>query len=209
MPDGAFSADAIPLEVTGSLNHPETGDKLFVERGRMLALVTDSGERAYLALAALPRELLGADSPFMFHARIINQEPVIPVTTNLTDGAGCEISLKPEFFSREREINQNYHILAKAVVGPVEYALAENPKSRFFVTWERTPANDKGGEPNYYWGHYHSDRDKALSDFRNRVREKCAELAEDRKPSIRRQLAAGFPSRQPNAGRTHAREAVL
>ena len=122
---------------------------------------------------------------------------------------GCLLDLKPQAYSRETEMNAGYQVLAKAAVGSVEYALAEHPKTHFFATWERTPANERGGKPDYYWGHYHEDRDKALADFSARVREKCAELAEDRRPSIRRQLAAGFPARPANAARPHAREAVL
>ena len=209
MRDAQAVTDAIPLEVTGSLNHPETGERLFFERGKMLATVTDGAERDFLALTALPKELLGAGSPFTVHAVVVNQEPAVPVNPGFSDFGGCLLNMKPEAYTREQEINAGYQVLAKAAVGPVEYALAENPKTHFFATWERTPANDKGGEPNYYWGHYTEDRDKALADFSSRVREKCAELAEDRKPSIRKLLAAKPPERPVSAAKARVQEAAL
>ena len=107
--------------------------------------------------------------------------------------------MKPEAYTRERETNANYRIAAKITVGPVEYALAENPKTHFFVTWERTPGNDKPGERNYYWGHYHEDRGKAIADFCARASEKCAELEQGRKPSVRKQLSEKPPEKEPPA----------
>ena len=118
MRDAQAVTDAIPLEVTGSLNHPETGEQFFFERGKMLATVTDGAEQAFLALNALPKELLGAGSPFTVHAVVVNQQPAVPVNTGLTDMGGCLLDLKPQAYSRETEMNAGYQVLAKAAVGP-------------------------------------------------------------------------------------------
>ncbi len=94
-------------------------------------------------------------------------------------------------FTLDKEINAGYQIIAKVGVGPVEYALGEKDgKFPGFVTWERTPANDGDGPPNYYWGHYFDSREEAIQDFCGRASEKYKMLAEQRKPSIKAQLAA-------------------
>ena len=99
-------------------------------------------------------------------------------------------------------------MIAKAAVGPMEYALAENPATRFFVTWERTPGNDKPGERNYYWGHYHDNRGKAIADFCARVSEKCEEL-DNHTSSIRKQLSEKPPEKEPPAVKSRNRGSVI
>ena len=173
----------------GVINHPETGFPLSID-ATLFTRQEEGQNRAFLTLDSMPKELLGTDSAFLIRPEVINQRPVVPVEVETLPSRGCVLNMKPEAYSRERETNAGYQILAKAVAGPVEYAFGENPKTHFFVTWERTPGNDKAGETNYYWGHYHEDRGRAIEDFCTRVCEKCAELAEERKPSIRQQLAA-------------------
>ena len=88
-------------------------------------------------------------------------------------------------------MNAGFEIIAKVQVGPVEYALGEQGGNVLsFVTWERTPANDGSGPPNYYWGHYFYNRENAIQDLCTRASEKYEMLAEYRKPSIRGRLAA-------------------
>ena len=187
----------------GVLNHPETGFPFSIDG----TIILDGQKRAYLALESMPKELLSADSAFLIRAEVVNRRPAIPVEAETLPSGAVVLDMKPEAYSLEQEVNAGYRILAKAEVGPVEYALAENPNSHFFATWERTPGNDKAGEPNYYWGHYHENRDKAVEDFCARVSEKCAELEEDRKPSVRKQLAAKPPEREASASKSHTKGA--
>ena len=189
--------------VIGVLNHPETGFPFSIDG----TIILDGQKRAYLALESMPKELLSADSAFFIRPEIINRRPAISVEAEVLPSEAVVLDMKPEAYSREREINAGYRILAKAEVGAVEYALAENPNSHFFATWERTPGNDKAGESNYYWGHYHENRDKAVEDFCSRVSEKCAELAEERKPSVRKQLAAKHPAKDAPASKSHTKGA--
>ena len=101
------------------------------------------------------------------------------------------MGLESGSYSQGKEMNAGFEIIAKVQVGPVEYALGERcGKFPSFVTWERTPANDGDGPPNYYWGHYFESRDEAVRDFCDRASEKYKMLSEYRKPSIRAQLAA-------------------
>ena len=101
------------------------------------------------------------------------------------------MGLESGSYSHGKEVNAGFEIIAKVQVGPVEYALGERGgKFPSFATWERTPANDGDGQPNYYWGHYIEGRDEAVRDFCDRASEKYKMLAEYRKPSIKAQLAA-------------------
>ena len=192
----------------GSLNHPETGYPFSVD-GILFNKRMEGRIHNYLTLESMPKELLGIDSEFLIRPEIVNQQPVVPVDVENLPSYAVVLNMKPGVYSKEREINAGYQILAKAEVGPVEYALAENPHTHFFATWERTPGNDTDGERNYYWGHYHEDRGKAIVDFCARVSEKCAELSADRKPSIRGQLAAKLPEREVSAPKPRGKEVSL
>ena len=167
-----------------------------------------NGKQTYLRMDALPENLLSADKNLLLLPEMIDGTVMIPVKKHWEHDSAYTVDVSPEGVSREREINANYQMLAKVSVGPVEYALAEHPKTHMLATWERTPGNDKDGEKNYYWGHYHDDKEKALRDFCARATEKFRELYGERKPSIREQLAAKPPERQASA-KPRAREAAL
>ena len=193
----------------GCVEDPVTGYPHSLENRQLYTSHSELGNSYYLPLEHLPKEMLNTGNPYTIMSDSVDEKPMIPVSVERLPSKAVIVRLEPEAFLLNQEINAGYQVLAKAAVGPVEYALAENPKTHFFATWERTPANDKAGEPNYYWGHYHEDRDKALADFSSRVREKCAELAEDRKPSIRKLLAAKPPARPAPAAKARVQEAAL
>lgn len=199
----------LSVPVTGRVLNPETGDAYPMPSGKLFATIMDHQEYNYLSLDGMPKELLGADSPYTIHAVLVNGEPAVPVTTAMTLMGGCSASLKPEAYTRGQEVNADYRIAAKVTVGPVEYVLAEHPKTRFFASWERTPGNDKPEQPNYYWGHYHEDRGEAVKDFCFRASEKCEELEQDRKPSIRKQLAEKPVSGRDTSGRERQKAAAV
>lgn len=198
----------VTVPVVGVVKNPENGEA-YPMTGRLSATIMDHREYNYLSLDATPKELLGADSPYTIHAALVNGEPAVPVTTELTNSGGCSASLKPEAYTQGQEINVNYRIVAKVQVGPVEYALAEHPKTHLFATWERTPGNDKPGKPDYYWGHYHENRGNAVKDFCARVSEKYAMLEQERKPSIRKQLAEKPVPGRDTSGRTRQKAAAV
>ena len=196
----AESASGWRGKTNGCVENPETGYPHSVYGASFYTKWSDGKPLGYLALDSMPKELLGVESPYILHAEIVNREPMVAVDAEDLPSGGSVIRLKPDAWSKEREINAGYRMIAKAAVGSVEYALAESPKSHFFVTWERTPGNDKPGERNYYWGHYHDDdRGKAIADFCARVSEKCEEIEQERKPSIRKQLSEKPPEKEPPA----------
>lgn len=146
---------------------------------------------SYLNLASLPESIMGIRSEGIILLDMVQGEPLVPVTLKWTESGGCEMTLDHGAFTHGKEVNADYQIVAKVCVGPVEYALGEmDGKFPFFVTWERTPANDGSGPPNYYWGHYFDRRDEAIKDFCDRASEKYKMLLDNRKPSLRAQLAA-------------------
>lgn len=155
----------------------------------------------YMEPAALPESMMGAHSGGIILPDLVRGKPLIPVTVKWQENSACQLTLDPRGIGHTGEVNAGYQITAKVQVGPVEYALGElDGKFPSFVTWERTPANDGDGPPNYYWGHYFDSRDKAIRDFCERAGEKYAMLAENRRPSIKARLAAKpVPGRQAAA----------
>jgi len=171
--------------VRGSLHQYQVGrDKIF-----------------YLDVSAMPENLMGIKSDFIILPDMVHGKPLVPVTAEWSPNRLCTMILEKGCSVYGKEMNADYQIVAKVCVGPVEYVLGEHGgKFPGFVTWERTPANDGDGPPNYYWGHYFDSREKAIQDFCNRASEKFEMLAENRKPSIKAQLAAkSIPSGQPTA----------
>ncbi len=214
--DRAFLADTLPLEQCGYLDDPAGAFRDSV-CGNLLWYQI-AGERcSYLPLSSIPETMMGAKGEAVLLADLVNGTPLVPVSVfdeRKTLGI-IEMQFERGAISLDKEANAGYQIAAKVRVGPVEYAMGERygifPS---FATWERTPANDGGGEPNYYWGHYFESRDDALRDFCDRVGEKYKELVEDRKtraearkPSIKAQLTAAKAA-QPEkpAAKQHKRE---
>lgn len=68
------------------------------------------------------------------------------------------------------EANAGYAIIRRAAIGGIEIVLGQNIKRpEMFVTWRRTPANERNGTPDYYWGHYFGNEQSAVVDFNSRV----------------------------------------
>lgn len=145
----------------------------------------------YLELASIPESMMGAGSDGILWPDMVHGKPLVPVSLKGLENGGCEMTLERGAIACNKEVNADYQITAKVRVGPVEYAMGEmDGKIPFFVTWERTPANDRGKQHNYYWGHYFGSRKEAVQDLCTRASEKYEMLAEYRKPSIRGRLAA-------------------
>jgi hypothetical protein len=74
--------------------------------------------------------------------------------------------------NHQPEVNAGYAIIKRETVDGIEIVLGESvSKSGMYVTWRRTPANERHGIPEYYWGHYYKGKDAALNDFNSRVEE--------------------------------------
>lgn len=164
----------------------------------------------YLDLASMPEAIMSRWSHSIILPDLIQGKPLVPVSVDRHENGQCTLTLESGCCVHEQEINAGYQIIASVDVGPVEYTLAEltSEKHPFFATWERTPGNDLDGEKRYYWGHYIEHRGEAIQDFCNRANEKYKMLSEQRKPSIRAQLAeAQTEHHDKPAGRAHDREA--
>ena len=145
----------------------------------------------YLEPSTIPQTVMGTKSGIVVLMDMVQGKPLIPVTAGCLSPGIWSMSFEAGSYTADKEMNAGYQIIAKVQVGPVEYALGERDgKFPSFVTWERTPANDGDSPPNYYWGHYFDSWDKAIRDICDRASEKYEMLAEERKPSIKAQLAA-------------------
>ena len=59
---------------------------------------------------------------------------------------------------------------ARVRVGSAEFVMSECEKAPApFVTWQRNCKNDGDGPPNFFWGHYRSDRSSCIEDFCERA----------------------------------------
>lgn len=188
--DKAKYSRSITIDLNGTIKIPETQESVPV-KGELQQFSILGKECFYLDMAALPETLLGKDSGLILMPDMVQGKLSMPVTVEWGESGLCTMSLENGSFLHESEVNADYQIIAKARVGPVEYAMGEiAAKIPFFVTWERTPAHDQNGERNYYWGHYFDSREQAIGDFCDRASEKFRELSAYRKPSIREQLSA-------------------
>ena len=163
---------------------------------------------AYVDVSSVPDTLFSKGSNYTIIPDIVAGKALVPVAVDFDSVISIGgMELEHGSYSQSKETNAGYEIIAKVLVGPVEYALGElDGKYPSFVTWERTPANDGDGPPNYYWGHYFDNRDKAIQDFCNRAEEKFKMIAHDRKPSIKAQLAAKPVHGDKPAAKTKDRE---
>ena len=127
-------------------------------------------QRLYLPMSALPKELMGADAQFVMQPDLVLGMPVMPVTATFGDNGSCTVQLEDGSYTTEKEINAEYQITARVRVGNAEFVIGEHPKAPDqFVTWERNCQNDGDGPPNYFWGHYGSDRAAIIENFCERA----------------------------------------
>jgi len=153
-----------------------------------------AGERCYyLEMAAITELITGLQGRAVLLPDLVDGKPLIPVSVafNQEKTGLVQMNFESGAFTTEAERNAGFQITAKVSVGPVEYAMGEmNSQFPSFVTWERAPANDGDGPPNYYCGHYFESQNEVIKDFCERANEMYEMLAEERKPSIKAQLAA-------------------
>lgn len=75
---------------------------------------------------------------------------------------------------------QGYEVKGLVRIGGIGIVFAENPAEvRPYVTWR---VNEFGHFKDYYWGHYFSDRQDALKDFRARVKDETRSLEQRKRP---------------------------
>jgi hypothetical protein len=69
-----------------------------------------------------------------------------------------------------QEVNASYAIIQRIAIGGIEIVLGQHVKRpEMYVTWRRTPANERNAKPEYYWGHYFGNEQSAVADFNSRV----------------------------------------
>ena len=191
------------------LKDPVTSRSSSIE-GKLYVYQVAGEKSRYLDISSVSEALVGKGHNLILLPDMVGGRPLVPVVDlHFDPAAGVRMmGLARGSYSPGREVNEDYQILAKVRVGPVEYVLGEmDSQFPFFVTWERTPANDGNGPPNYYWGHYFENRAQAVQDFCDRASEKYTMLSHHRKPSIKAQLAVKPVSGDKPAAKSRDREA--
>ena len=96
--------------------------------------------------------------------------PAMPVTATFAQNGSCTIQLEQGSYVVGKMVNQEYRITARIRVGSAEFVMGECEKAPApFVTWQRNCKNDGDGPPNFFWGHYRSDRSSCIEDFCERA----------------------------------------
>ena len=177
------------FEITGSIKDTVMSITYPV-KGKLLQYSVAGREVYYLEPQTVPNGLMGVRNDIIINTDMVSGRPLVPVKTPVWSPNGvCNLELEDGSYTHGMEICEDYRVLAKTRVGNAEYVFGEMPTHEgFFVTWERTPANDGNGAPRYYCGNYHGSRTDALKDFSQRASAKYKALL-GRKPSIRAQLA--------------------
>ena len=94
----------------------------------------------------------------------------MPVTATFAQNESCTVQLERGCYVAGEAVNQEYHITARIRVGSAEFVMGECEKAPApFVTWQRNCKNDGDGPPNFFWGHYRSDRSSCIEDFCERA----------------------------------------
>ena len=94
----------------------------------------------------------------------------MPVTAAFAQNESCTIQLECGCYVVGEAVNQEYHITARVRVGSAEFVMGECEKAPApFVTWQRNCKNDGNGPPNFFWGHYCSNRSSCIEDFCERA----------------------------------------
>ena len=124
----------------------------------------------YLPMDKLPQELMGQRSQFIMLPDMLCGVPAMPVTATFAQNGSCTIQLEQGSYVVGKMVNQEYHITARVRVGSAEFVMGECEKAPApFVTWQRNCKNDGDGPPNFFWGHYRSDRASCIEDFCERA----------------------------------------
>ncbi len=144
----------------------------------------------YLAPVTLQTEILGMNRYGMVLPDMVHGHPLVPVDVEWLEHSNFRMSLQRGSFSAEKEVDHGCEIIAKAVVGLVEYVLgAVHKEADTYAIGERAPANDGDGSRNYYWGHFLEGRNEAIQEFCKRTAKKFQMLSEQRRPSVKGRLA--------------------
>ena len=172
------------IDLSSSIKHPIMA--IFSPVARKLHQYQVAGKDAfYLEPANMPKDMMGVMSDFTVLMDMVHGKPLIPVTVESSVYRKWSMSVASGAAAFRKEINDDYQIIAKVQVGPAEYALGElDGKFPSYATWGWTPRREGGSQK-----HYFDSRDRAIEDFCGRASEKYVMLTDERKPSIKAQLA--------------------
>ena len=124
----------------------------------------------YLPMDKLPNELMGMNTQFIMQPDLVCGVPVMPVKVTFAQNESCTVQLECGCYVVGEAVNQEYRITARVRIGSAEFVMGECDKAPDpFVTWQRNCKNDGDGPPNFFWGHYCSNRSSCIEDFCERA----------------------------------------
>ena len=134
---------------------------------------TSGGEtHSYISLESIHPQLMGEDSDVVILPELLQGKPMVPVKIIFENKHTTSLTLADGASTHEKEKIEDYSIIARICVGDAELAVGESRKSPSrYGTWKRIPSHDREGQNDFFWGHYHSERQTALQDFAKRSRD--------------------------------------
>ncbi len=155
----------------GQLKHPILSIG-YPFQGHLFQNITAGEVISYIGLDRVSEHLMGEGSDVVMLPDLVKGKPMLPVRVIFENEFVKNLAIEEGASTREQEKVGEYSIIARVHVGRAELALGESAKSPSrFGTWKRIPENEEGGQHEFFWGHYLNDRDTALKDFEDRVRE--------------------------------------
>lgn len=139
--------------------------------GMLYRYKIDGREQQYLSPDALPASVFSGDSTITILPDLICGKPLVQVDAATSENGVHTFHIMSHCLSHaDKEVNAGYRIDMRIQVGGREIVMGQHSKAPAqFVTWLRTPANDKDGAHNFYWGHYADKRENAITDFCERA----------------------------------------
>ena len=139
--------------------------------GMLYQYKIDDREQQYLSLDAVPVSAFYGENGVTVLPDLVCGKPLVQVEAAPSDNGNYTLNILRHCFSHDdKETNTGYRIDMRMQVGGQEIVMGWNGKAPArYVTWLRTPANDRAGPHNFYWGHYADKRENAIDDFCERA----------------------------------------
>ena len=171
----------------GQLKHPVLSIG-YPFKGYLYQNASGGETLSYISMESIHPQLMGEDSDVVILPELLQGKPMVPVKVIFENELARSLSLADGASTHEQEKIEAYSIIARIRVGDAEFVVGESRKSPSrYGTWKRIPSHERGGQHDFFWGHYYSDRQEALQDFTKRSREerKTQILAQQKTPKTK------------------------
>ena len=171
----------------GQLKHPVLSIG-YPFKGYLYQNTREGETLSYISMESIHPQLMGEDSDVVILPELLQGKPMVQVKVIFENELAKSLSLADGASTHEQEKIEEYSIMARIRVGDAEFVVGESEKSPSrYGTWKRIPNHERGGQHDFFWGHYYSERQEALQDFEERSREerKTQTLAQRKTPQTK------------------------